>query len=94
MFNFASRTAQLNRIITFDLLGIPQDYLFRRAAWGPGGGGKMRVLACTPQQVHSRPCPCFSDRGAMCVLALNAKQSATHVRQPPLETACPCAAGV
>lgn len=40
MFNFASRTAQLNRIITFDLLGIPQDYLFRRAAWGPGGGGE------------------------------------------------------
>ncbi|EFN56163.1 hypothetical protein CHLNCDRAFT_7930, partial [Chlorella variabilis] len=29
VFSFASRPAQLNRIITFDLLGIPQDYLFR-----------------------------------------------------------------
>ena len=30
VFNFASRPAQLSRAITFDLLGIPQDYLFRR----------------------------------------------------------------
>lgn len=29
MFNFASRPAQLYRALTFDLLGIPQDYLFR-----------------------------------------------------------------
>ena len=31
VFNFGSRPAQLSRIISFDLLGIPQDYLFR---WG------------------------------------------------------------
>jgi hypothetical protein len=37
VFSFASRPAQLNRIITFDLLGIPQDYLFR---WG----GSQRVF--------------------------------------------------
>lgn len=29
VFNFASRPAQLSRIAVFDLLGIPQDYLFR-----------------------------------------------------------------
>lgn len=29
VFNFASRPAQLARIATFDLLGIPQDYLFK-----------------------------------------------------------------
>jgi len=31
VFNFASRPAQLYRALTFDLLGIPQDYLFRSA---------------------------------------------------------------
>lgn len=31
VFQFGSRPAQLSRLITFDLLGIPQDYLFRRA---------------------------------------------------------------
>lgn len=36
MFNFASRPAQLYRALNFDLLGIPQDYLFRCAL---GGGG-------------------------------------------------------
>jgi hypothetical protein len=29
VFSFASRPAQLSRIITFDLLGIDQDYLFK-----------------------------------------------------------------
>lgn len=29
VFNFSSRPSQLSRIITFDLLGIPQDQLFR-----------------------------------------------------------------
>jgi hypothetical protein len=29
VFNFGSRPAQLSRIISFDLLGIPQDYLFK-----------------------------------------------------------------
>lgn len=29
VFNFASRPAQLSRAIAFDLLGIPQDYLFK-----------------------------------------------------------------
>ena len=32
VFNFSSRPAQLYRALTFDLLGIPQDYLFRWAA--------------------------------------------------------------
>jgi zinc protease len=29
VFSFASRSAQLSRIISFDLVGIPQDYVFK-----------------------------------------------------------------
>ncbi len=31
VFNFGSLSSQLSRIISFDLLGIPQDQLFRWA---------------------------------------------------------------
>ena len=29
VFSFASKPAQLQRIAVFELMGIPQDYLFR-----------------------------------------------------------------
>jgi hypothetical protein len=43
VFNFGSRPAQLSRIISFDLLGIPQDYLFR---W------VLLLLKCTAMYCH------------------------------------------
>ncbi|KAL4438208.1 hypothetical protein ABPG77_010569 [Micractinium sp. CCAP 211/92] len=53
VFNFASRTAQLNRIITFDLLGIPQDYLFRYRA-GIERVQPDDVLAAAQRRLHPR----------------------------------------
>ncbi|KAL4448464.1 hypothetical protein ABPG75_005683 [Micractinium tetrahymenae] len=53
VFNFASRTAQLNRIITFDLLGIPQDYLFRYRA-GIERVQPADVLAAAQRRLHPR----------------------------------------
>jgi len=40
VFNFARPSSQLNRIISFDLLGIPQDLLFR---WG---GARGQACCC------------------------------------------------
>lgn len=50
MFNFASRPAQLYRALNFDLLGIPQDYLFR---WALGGGA---VHSRDPQLPSAAAC--------------------------------------
>lgn len=48
VFNFASRPAQLYRALTFDLLGIPQDYLFRYKT------GIERVTAADVQAAAQR----------------------------------------
>lgn len=51
MFSFASRSAQLSRIISFDLVGIPQDYVFKYR----GGIEQVQpgdVLAAAQRRLH------------------------------------------
>ncbi|GFR43895.1 hypothetical protein Agub_g5025, partial [Astrephomene gubernaculifera] len=46
-FNFASSAAQLQRILVYDLLGLPQDFLFRyqRGIAAVGRGAVLRAAA-------------------------------------------------
>ncbi|KAI3426252.1 hypothetical protein D9Q98_008627 [Chlorella vulgaris] len=51
VFSFASRSAQLSRIISFDLVGIPQDYVFKYR----GGIEQVQpgdVLAAAQRRLH------------------------------------------
>lgn len=54
MFNFASRPAQLYRALNFDLLGIPQDYLFR-CALGGGGLYTVAIRSCPQPRPAGHP---------------------------------------
>ncbi|KXZ52708.1 hypothetical protein GPECTOR_8g103 [Gonium pectorale] len=51
-FNFASTSSQLQRILVYDLLGLPQDYLFRYFR-GIEAVGRADVAAAAQRHLHA-----------------------------------------